>query len=66
MERASDVLDVSRPVERRSFLQALKTLLGAVGIALLFPLTILALGLPVVMAVRGLAQAARWMLASIR
>lgn len=58
---ASDVLDVSRPSSRdRTFLQVLVSLAGAVGIALLVPVAILLVGLPVVFAVRGVLEVIGW------
>lgn len=59
--RSSDAIDDSQPVDSpRMLLQAVSSLLGAAGIALLFPLAILAVGTPVALAVRGLLEAARW------
>jgi hypothetical protein len=46
----------------RMLLQAVWTLLGAAGIALLFPLAILAVGTPVALVIRGLLEAARWLM----
>jgi tetrahydromethanopterin S-methyltransferase subunit F len=58
---ASDVLDVSRPSnEDRTFLHGLVSLAGAAGIALLLPLSILLVGLPVVFAVRGVLEVIGW------
>lgn len=59
---ASDVLDVSRPSSGdRTFLQSLVSLAGAAGIALLFPIAILLVGLPVVLAVRGVLEVIGWL-----
>lgn len=58
---ASDVLDVSRPSNGdRTFLHRLVSLAGAAGIALLLPLAILLVGLPVVFAVRGVLEVIGW------
>lgn len=58
-----DVIDVSLPRPKRIFLQALASLAGAAGIALLVPFTILLVGLPIALAVRGVAEAIAWLLA---
>jgi hypothetical protein len=56
-----DVLDVSRPSNGdRTFLQAVMSLAAAAGIALLFPLVMLVVGLPVVLAVRGVLNVIGW------
>jgi hypothetical protein len=57
-----DVLDVSRPSGDRTFLQGLVSLAGAAGIALLVPFAILLVGLPVVLAVRGVVEVIGWLL----
>src|ERR671913_1223268 len=60
------VIDVSRPYgAERTLLQALTSLAGAAGIALLVPLAILLVGLPIVLAVRGLAEAVAWLFHAI-
>ena len=52
--RAIDIIDVSRPSGTdRTFLQSLVSLGGAVVIALLVPVVILMLGVPIAFAVRG-------------
>jgi len=67
MNRTSDVLDVSRPPEsKRPLVRMLTTLLGGAGLALLFPLAILAFGFPVVLAVRALANAISSLLSFMR
>ena len=54
-------LDHSRPNSGyRTFLQGLVSLAGATGIALLVPIAILVVGLPVVLAVRGVLEAIGW------
>ena len=59
---ASDVLDPSRPTSgHRTFLQSLLSLAGATGIALLVPVAILMVGLPVVLAVRGVLEVIGWL-----
>ena len=58
---ASDVLDVSRPSNGdRTFLHGLVSLAAAAGIALLLPLAMLLVGLPVVFAVRGVLEVIGW------
>jgi hypothetical protein len=61
----SDVIDVSLPRAGRTFIQALVSLAGAAGIALLVPFAILLIGLPVALLVRGVAEAVGWLLARI-
>lgn len=59
----SDVVDVSRPTsEGRTFFQGLASLTGAAGIALAVPFVILAIGLPIALAVRGLLELVGWVL----
>lgn len=61
--RAADVIGVSRPAaSERTFAQGVASLLGAAGIALLFPFVILAVGAPLALAVRGLLEATQWFL----
>ena len=62
-ERVSDVIDVSLPGTKRTFLQGLVSLAGAAGIALLVPVAILLIGLPIALVVRGVAEAIGWLLA---
>ena len=58
-----EVVDVSRPTRGgRTFLQGLVSLPGAAGIALAFPIVILLIWLPVMLAVRGLLEVVGWML----
>jgi hypothetical protein len=58
----ADGVDVSRPGSgERTLLQALVSLFGAVGIALLFGVAILLVGLPVVLVVRGVLEAIGWL-----
>ena len=60
------VIDVSRPYgAERTLLQALTSLVGAAGIALLVPLAILLVGLPIVLAGRGRAEAVAWLFHAI-
>ena len=60
--RSPHAVDESPPADAfRMVLQAVSSLLGAAGIALLFPLAILAVGTPVALAIRGLLEAARWL-----
>jgi hypothetical protein len=60
-------VDVSRPTDsERTFRQALTSLVGAAGIALLVPVAILVVGIPVALGVSGLIEAADWILAVLR
>jgi hypothetical protein len=62
----SHVLDGSLPRHKeRPFLRRLVSLTGAAGIALLVPFVILLVGLPIVLVVRGAAEAVAWLLARI-
>jgi hypothetical protein len=59
------VVDLSRENRsERTFAQALVSLAGAAGVALLVPFAILLVGLPVVLAVRGLVEMFRWLSAA--
>ena len=63
--QASDVIDVSRPTHsQRTFAQALVSLIGAAGLALLVPFAILAVGKA--LGVRGLVEVTKWFLAIVR
>ena len=64
-EVKGDVIDVSLRRTKRTFLQGLVSLAGAVGIALLVPFAILLIGLPIALVVRGIAEAIGWLLARI-
>ena len=56
-----DVIDVSRPIPgERTFCQALVSLFGAAGIALLFAIGILLVGLTIVLVGRGVVEAIGW------
>ena len=58
----ADVIDVSRPAHgERTFLQALVSLFGAAGLALLFGVAILLIGLPIALVVRGVLEAVGWL-----
>ena len=60
--RMVDVIGISRPTPGvRSFLQALVTLFGAAGFALLFGVAILLVGLPIVLILRGVLEAIGWL-----
>jgi hypothetical protein len=61
----SDVIDISLPRAGRTFIQALVSLAGAAGIALLVPFAILLIGLPAALLVRGVTEAVGWLLARI-
>ena len=64
--RTSDVIDVSRPTRsQRTFAQSLAALIGAVGLALVVPLAILAIGILPALGVRGLLVTAEWLLAIV-
>lgn len=61
-----DVADVSpQGATGRLILRGVATLAGAVGIALLVPLAILLVGLPIVLVIRGIAEAVGWLLLRI-
>ena len=58
----AEVIDVSRPAHgERTFLQALVSLFGAAGLALLFGVAILLVGLPIALVVRGVLEAVGWL-----
>jgi hypothetical protein len=58
----ADVIDVSRTTHGdRAFLQALVSLFGAAGVALLCGIAILLVGLPIALVVRGLLEAIGWL-----
>ena len=58
------MIDVSRPAtDGRTFLEGLVSLTGGVGIALLVPFVILLIGVPIALAVRGVIEAASWLVA---
>ena len=64
---SSGVIDVSRPSgSERTLLQALISLAGAAGIALLVPFVILLMGLPIALAVRGLLEVVAWLFPALR
>jgi hypothetical protein len=54
-----------RATDGRTFLKGLVSLAGGAGIALLVPFVVLVIGAPVALAVRGVAEAATWLLALI-
>ena len=63
---APGVIDVSRSHgSKRTLLQALVSLAGAAGIALLVPFAILLVGLPIALAVRGLVEVFVWLFPAI-
>jgi hypothetical protein len=57
---AIDVIDVSRPHRERTFLDVMVSVAGAAGIALMVPLVMLLIGLPIVFAIRGLLELFAW------
>jgi hypothetical protein len=63
---APGVIDASRPHgSERTLLQALVSVAGAGGIALLVPFAILVVGLPIALAVRGLLEVFAWLFRAI-
>ena len=61
-----DILNVSLPRDTgRPFLRALASLAGAAGLALLVPVVILLVGVPVALAARGIVEAIGWLLSRI-
>ena len=63
---SEDAIDMSRPaMAEGKLLKGLASLAGAAGITLLVPLVILVIGTPIALAVRGVVEAASWMLALI-
>jgi hypothetical protein len=50
----------------RTALQWLSSLAGAIGVALLVPLSVLIIGLPIALAVRGILEAATRLMAFLR
>ena len=64
---APGVIDLSRPYDsERTTPQALISLAGASGIALLVPFAILLLGLPIALAGRGLLEVLAWLFPALR
>lgn len=64
LERNTDVdrvIEVSRPMTKRTFVQGFASLAGAVGIALLAPFAVVLVGLPVVAGVRAVLEAIAWL-----
>ena len=60
--RANRGVDVSSPMSaERTLVQGLVSLAGVCGIALLVPFAILLVGLPVVLAVRGVLEVIGWL-----
>jgi hypothetical protein len=58
-----DSVDLSPPHgSERTLLQALVSIAGAAGIALLVPFAILLIGMPIALAVRGLVEVLTWLL----
>jgi hypothetical protein len=61
------MIDESRGLlSERTFVQALVSLAGAAGLALLVPFVILLVGLPAVLAVRALLEVFQWLSAAFR
>jgi len=66
-EEAVDVVAVSVGVTgKRTLGQGLQSLAGAIGVALLFPVAILIIGLPIALAVRLVVDAVAWLTALAR
>lgn len=64
--RTPGVIDVSRPHgSERTLLEALISLAGAAGIALLVPFAILLVGLPFALAIRGVLEVLLWFFPAI-
>ena len=62
----TEAIDVSMPAtDGRTFLESLVSLAGGAAIALLVPFVILLIGMPIALAVRGVVEAASWLLALI-
>lgn len=62
----NDVIDVSRtPAYQRTFVKTLVSVTGAAGIALLVPVVIILIGIPVALSVRGVAAATSWLFSLI-
>ena len=62
----ADVRDPTRRAHSaRTFAQSIVSLLGAAGLALLAPFAILAVGIPVALAVRGLLELAKGLLSFV-
>jgi hypothetical protein len=60
------VIDVSRPRKKdRTVGEVIVSLSGAVGLALLAPFAVLAIGTPIAVAARGLLELVLWTLSSI-
>ena len=59
------MVDLSRTAsDRPTLANGLKSLAAAVGVALLVPFIMLLIGLPIVLAVRAVATALSWLLAT--
>lgn len=62
----ADVIDVSRPSKtNKTAGDVLGSVGGAMGVALLAPLAILAVGTPIAAAVRGLLELVQWTVAAV-
>jgi hypothetical protein len=62
----SHVSDMPRRELQRTSVQAATSLAGAAGVALLVPVAILFVGMPVALAIRGLLEALQWLVAAVR
>lgn len=58
---ASGIIDVSGPSRDRTFLQGVASLAGGAGIALLVPVAILLVGLPIALSIRGVLELLSWL-----
>ena len=64
--RRDDVIDLSRPAaDRATFVATLMSWAGALAIVLIAPFVMLVLGLPVVLAFRGIVAAVSWLFAML-
>ena len=64
-EPINDVVILEGGSTKRSLLQRLMTLTGVMGLALLVPVAILLVGLPVALGVRGIVEAVAWLAAFV-
>jgi hypothetical protein len=61
------VIDLSRPAgSDATFLRRLASIAGATGVALLVPLALLLIGLPLALAARGVVEAVQFLLSLMR
>jgi hypothetical protein len=59
----TDAIDIARPAANgRTFLKDMVSLAGAASVALLVPLVILVIGIPIALALRGVVDVANWLI----